>query len=79
MAQWLCALPGLYGLTPLLADVRGLFTRYGWINDLLNIIDAPLENFINANYVPLPQVRHTRATAARQVRATRFGCRSRRA
>jgi hypothetical protein len=52
----------LYGLTPLLADVRGLFTRYGWINDLLNIIDAPLENFINANYVPLPQVRNKRAT-----------------
>lgn len=48
---------GLYGLTPLLADVRGIFTRYNFINDLANILDAPLENFINANYVPLPQVR----------------------
>lgn len=46
---------GLYGLTPLLADVRGIFTRYNFINDLANILDAPLENFINANYVPLPQ------------------------
>lgn len=54
---------GLYGLTPLLADVRGILTRYGWINDLLNIIDAPLENFINANYVPLPQVRGARRRA----------------
>lgn len=49
-------LPGLYGLVPLIADLRGIFTRYNWIQDLLNIIDAPLENFINANYVPLPQV-----------------------
>jgi hypothetical protein len=48
--------PGLYGLTPLLADLRGILTRYNWIADLLNIIDAPLENFVNANYVPLPQV-----------------------
>lgn len=43
--------------------MRGILTRYNWITDLLNIIDAPLENFINANYVPLPQVRAARPRA----------------
>jgi hypothetical protein len=48
---------GLYGLTPLLADTRGILTRYNWIADILNLVDAPLENIINAPFVPLPQVR----------------------
>lgn len=48
---------GLYGLTPLIADLRGILTRFNWIADVLNLIDSPLENFINANFVPLPQVR----------------------
>lgn len=60
MHLFLCPLhimdAGLYGLTPLIADIRGIFTRYNWIADLTNILDAPLENFINANYLPLPQV-----------------------
>lgn len=30
--------------------------RYNFIADLFNILDAPLENFVNANYWPLPQV-----------------------
>jgi len=42
---------------PLIADLRGIQTRYGWISDLLNILDAPFENLVNANYFALPQVK----------------------
>eukprot|EP00879_Flechtneria_rotunda_P000459 GHRR01000560.1.p1 GENE.GHRR01000560.1~~GHRR01000560.1.p1 ORF type:complete len:549 (+),score=163.80 GHRR01000560.1:133-1779(+) len=46
---------GLYALTPIIADLRGIFTRYNWIGDLARIIQAPFENIFNANYYPLPQ------------------------
>jgi hypothetical protein len=48
---------GLYGLVPIIADIRGFFSRYNWIADLLLIIATPVENFVNANFIPLPQVR----------------------
>lgn len=48
---------GLYGLSSLLADLRGILTRFNPITDLLSLLDAPLENIINANPLPLPQVR----------------------
>jgi hypothetical protein len=51
------AAAGLYALVPLIADLRGIQTRYGWISDLLNILDAPFENLVNANYFALPQVK----------------------
>lgn len=50
------AAAGLFGLTPIIADLRGFFTRYNWISDTLQILTAPVENFINTNYYPLPQV-----------------------
>jgi hypothetical protein len=49
-------LAGLYGLVPVIADIRGFFSRYNWIADLLLIVATPVENFVNANFFPLPQV-----------------------
>jgi hypothetical protein len=47
---------GWHGLTPILADIRGVLSRYNWIADLVTILDVPLENLANANLFPLPQV-----------------------
>jgi hypothetical protein len=52
--SWLLA--GLYGLVPIIADIRGFLARYNWIGDLLLLIATPVENLVNANFFPLPQV-----------------------
>jgi hypothetical protein len=49
-------LAGLYGLVPIIADVRGFLARYNPIGDLLLLIATPVENLVNANFFPLPQV-----------------------
>ncbi|WIA22261.1 hypothetical protein OEZ85_004583 [Tetradesmus obliquus] len=46
---------GLYGLVPVIADIRGFLARYNWIGDLLLLIATPVENLVNANFFPLPQ------------------------
>ena len=47
-------LPGRFPAT-ILGDLRNTIANYNWIRDLADFLDAPLENFINANYLPLPQ------------------------
>jgi hypothetical protein len=39
----------------ILGDLRNTIANYNWIRDLADFVDAPLENFVNANYLPLPQ------------------------
>jgi len=46
---------GLGFLVPVIGDVLAPLRRYNWVRDLGNAVDAPFDNVINANYVPLPQ------------------------
>jgi len=71
--MWCCAAAGLYALVPLIADLRAIQTRYGWISDLLNILDAPFENLVNANYFALPQVIRDRGTEGYLLAALSIG------
>jgi len=47
---------GLYYLAPQLGDVAAVLQRYMWLMDLADGINAPLDNLINSNLFPLPQV-----------------------
>jgi hypothetical protein len=46
--------PGRFPAT-ILGDLRNTIANYNWIRDLADFLDAPFENFANANYLPLPQ------------------------
>ncbi len=50
-------LTGLYFLVPQLGDVAAALQRYMFLTDLADGLDAPLDNAVNANLFPLPQVR----------------------
>jgi hypothetical protein len=39
----------------ILGDLRNTIANYNWIRDLADFLDAPFENFANANFLPLPQ------------------------
>lgn len=46
---------GLGFLVPVIGDTLAPLRRYNWVRDLGMAIDAPIDNVINANYLPLPQ------------------------
>lgn len=48
---------GLFYLVPQLGDIIAVLQRYNVIQDLADGLDAPLDNFVNAQLFPLPQVR----------------------
>ena len=41
---------------PQLGDIAAVLQRYTWLTDLADGINAPLDNLVNSNFFPLPQV-----------------------
>ncbi len=50
------ALAGAYYFAPYLSNLATIFTNFNWIRQLADTLDAPVDNLINTNYFPLPQV-----------------------
>jgi hypothetical protein len=48
--------PGLFYLVPQLGDVAAVLQRYLWYTDLADGLNAPLDNLVNTQLFPLPQV-----------------------